>query len=243
VDCRNGSPDIYGFNLSTFEEVQIIVHKDRQREPALYGRTVVWSDDRNGDWDIYCRFIDSLVPVETSSRTEHVRRNLLYLSGFYFFAVITAFIIGRTTWHTARIRGFLGPPPGVRDFRREVPSLWLAVYVLFLPLYSLLYLELMNSYYVVVVPSLFSVNILFWVIWGRKTPYIRITPDKIIIFTNTIRKPAVIELDRIREVQFHIKDKVRLLLSDGKKKDINLIPMDANDEVLFIDTLKEVTKS
>lgn len=70
-----------------------------------------------------------------------------------------------------------------------------------------------------------------------------VTPDKIIIFTNTIRKPAVIELDRIREVQFHVKDKVRLLLSDGKKKDINLIPMDANDEVLFIDTLKEVTKS
>lgn len=242
VDCRNGSPDIYGFNISTFEEVQIIVHKARQREPALYGRSVVWSDDRNGNWDIYCRFIDSLVPAE-SSRTEHVRRNFLYLSGLGFFVVATAFFIGRTTWHTAKRGGFSEAPSGVRDFRREGPSPWLVGYAFFLPLYTLFYMEFMNSYYMVVVSFVFSVNILFAVIWGRKTPYIRITPDNIIIFPYTIRKPTIIEIVRIREVNFHVKDKVQLLLSDGKTVNINLIFMDVNDEVMFIDALKEVTKS
>ncbi|MBU7009164.1 MAG: PEGA domain-containing protein, partial [Theionarchaea archaeon] len=45
--------DIYGYDLTTKEEFQIITGKSHQKHPALYKNIVVWADDKNGDLDIY----------------------------------------------------------------------------------------------------------------------------------------------------------------------------------------------
>lgn len=50
---RNGNWDIYGYNLIEKEEFQITTDSSDQRNPAVYGDIVVWTDDRNNNEDIY----------------------------------------------------------------------------------------------------------------------------------------------------------------------------------------------
>lgn len=46
-DYRNGNWDIYMYNLSLGEEVQITTNESRQREPDIYGDKIVWVDERD----------------------------------------------------------------------------------------------------------------------------------------------------------------------------------------------------
>jgi beta propeller repeat protein len=48
-----GNWDIYGYDLTTHTEFPICIADGLQISPSISGNTVVWMDDRNGDWDIY----------------------------------------------------------------------------------------------------------------------------------------------------------------------------------------------
>ncbi len=48
-----GNWDIYGYDLTTNAEFPICTAPGFQGEPAISGNTVVWVDDRNGNYDIY----------------------------------------------------------------------------------------------------------------------------------------------------------------------------------------------
>lgn len=52
-DSRNGSNDIYGYNLSTKTEFPICTVSGDQWFPSVSGDIVVWEDYRNGNGDIY----------------------------------------------------------------------------------------------------------------------------------------------------------------------------------------------
>lgn len=47
VDNRNGNQDIYGYDLSTSEEIPIATDSFIQRNPVIYENIVVWEDYRN----------------------------------------------------------------------------------------------------------------------------------------------------------------------------------------------------
>jgi len=51
--------DIYGFDLSTQSSFTVCAHSGYQMHPAVSGRTVVWQDDRDGDYAIYGYDLDS----------------------------------------------------------------------------------------------------------------------------------------------------------------------------------------
>jgi beta propeller repeat protein len=45
--------DIYAYNLLTQQEIRVTTNIHTQINPAVWGSTVVWQDQRNGTWDIY----------------------------------------------------------------------------------------------------------------------------------------------------------------------------------------------
>ena len=52
-DTRDGSDDIYGYDLSASTEFEICRNTAYQARPAISGDIVVWEDYRNGNMDIY----------------------------------------------------------------------------------------------------------------------------------------------------------------------------------------------
>lgn len=57
-DFEIGSGDIYLYNLSTNEEIEVTTHARKQEEPSISGSRVVWVDRRHGYRDIFYRDID-----------------------------------------------------------------------------------------------------------------------------------------------------------------------------------------
>jgi beta propeller repeat protein len=49
TDARNGDLDIYLYNISTDQLMQITTDPNDQRDPGIYGPRIVWVDMRNGD--------------------------------------------------------------------------------------------------------------------------------------------------------------------------------------------------
>jgi uncharacterized repeat protein (TIGR01451 family) len=50
---RNGSWDIYMYDVDLATEVPICTLASEQRNPAIWADKIVWQDYRNGNWDIY----------------------------------------------------------------------------------------------------------------------------------------------------------------------------------------------
>lgn len=53
ADDRNGNSDIFAYNISGQEEMQITSNASEQNSPAISGNKIVWVDYRNGNADIY----------------------------------------------------------------------------------------------------------------------------------------------------------------------------------------------
>jgi len=240
TDCRNGNPDIYGFNLTTDQEFQITTNKYCQNDPVIYNNYVVWQDNQNGNWDIYGADISSPRTTLFNSRTKLVLFDFLYV--FLVVAPTTGviFTAGRGIWH---VKKALLKIPGARDFKRgncssEAPM----VYIAYLPLYILFiftqYVWLLELT-VLLVCTILTATIL----WCKKTPYIRITNDNIVVFSTMILKPKVVEVDTIEDIDFSVEDKIFLLLKNGKKVKIKFSLVHADEDLLLIKALKKFKES
>ncbi len=45
--------DVFLYILDTDSDIQVTTNKSNQQMPVIYGNTIVYQDDRNGNWDIY----------------------------------------------------------------------------------------------------------------------------------------------------------------------------------------------
>ncbi|MHC4432636.1 MAG: hypothetical protein ACYTBS_12425, partial [Planctomycetota bacterium] len=57
-DNRAGNWDIFGYNLTTRRQFGITGDAGDQINPAISGNTVVWQDNRDGNWQIYAVVLD-----------------------------------------------------------------------------------------------------------------------------------------------------------------------------------------
>lgn len=83
-DLRNGNWDIYMYDLSTEEEIQITTDPGYQILPAIYEDKIVWQDFRNGDPvqylnpDIYMYDLSTEEKVQITSNPELQTRPAIY---------------------------------------------------------------------------------------------------------------------------------------------------------------------
>lgn len=242
VDCRNGNEDMYGYNLLTREEVQIMTHESCQLSPALYETIVVWQDDRNGNWDIYgLELIPPFEPAHSQSRTRVIILDFIWPVIFAACGAMGALIIGAGMYFMKKF-DILEPDAARGDFKRS-------------GIQSLVPLFLAGSFGIIGVVSIctgwslgyfwlaFSVLWSFNYFWVRKTPYIRITTDEIIFFLSLPAKPTVVNRDTIQKVNVQtwtdIPYKAALLLSNGKKMTIDFSSVAKEDKEDLIQALKE----
>ena len=249
VDCRNGNPDIYGYNLSEKEEFQIIVQENYQLSPALYETTLVWQDKRNGNWDIYgCYLTPPFIQSSFKSKTRVILDTIETL-GFWAlligipaaFLAIIAFSAGKSIWYRKKI----SPAPGApspKILKRSVlfPATFLAAAAAsaFLVYSSVIDLEFLGA-------SLCSGICAFFLtcyFWTRKTPRIHITDTEIVLFKGKT-KPKVINLDAVRNV--HVRKWASILygvdvsLSDDTEEKIPIFSLNEKDKEVLIQTLNQ----
>jgi beta propeller repeat protein len=67
MDSRNGSWDIYWYDLKTSTEHRLTSGTSTEAWPEIYGDRVVWQDWRNGNWDVY--MYDFVTHLETRVTT------------------------------------------------------------------------------------------------------------------------------------------------------------------------------
>ena len=73
MDSRNGSWDIYWYDLKTSTEHRLTTGAGAAEWPEINGNRVVWQDSRNGAWDVYmydfATHVESRVTTNASSQT------------------------------------------------------------------------------------------------------------------------------------------------------------------------------
>jgi beta propeller repeat protein len=211
VDCRNENEDIYGYNLSTDQEFQVITDEYSQCSPALYEDFVVWQDNRNGNWDIYGMYVTPpLVITSFKSRTWVI---LYFFESIVIWALLAAVAVAPSVflvylvylywyWHVKKVR-YTEASSSVRpkDFKRNAvsttPIVALAVITVFTGCFYVISSDFSSGLIFSVVLA-FSCVIYYF--WSRRTPYIRLTTDEIMIFRSMGRKPTVVNLGSIKSV-------------------------------------------
>jgi beta propeller repeat protein len=64
--------NIFMYDLSTKKETQITTNKSDQAYPAIYGNTIVWQDNRNGNWDIYAYDLVTHQQIRTTDKSDQM---------------------------------------------------------------------------------------------------------------------------------------------------------------------------
>ena len=246
VDCRNGNEDIYGFKLSTKEEFQITTSQGRERSPALYSTTVVWEDNRNGNMDIYgCHLTPPFTITDGASRTKLLIYDALWTS---FAGGFIAFILFSAGIDILKVKKFNDTSKEMRnsktmpqDFRRNDSTTSAQfVYAIIWGFFGFCYFKIESPLMLGFLAVALSVSLLFNSLCNRKVPYLRITDDKIMIFPSKIWRPKIIPWNIVSNIDFHLKNKIELILSNGKKVKIKMSSLSVDDEVQVIQKLKQV---
>ncbi|KYK31897.1 MAG: hypothetical protein AYK19_03540 [Theionarchaea archaeon DG-70-1] len=241
TDCRNGNEDIYGYNLLTDEEFQIITHESRQLSPALYENTVIWEDNRNGSWDIYgVELIPPFEPVQSQSRTRVIILDFVWP---VFFAAVVGMCAITAVMGIYFMKKFtILENTSVRDFKRGGTHY-------LVPIFFTVSSGIIGIFYIYIGWPLGYFWLLFSASWGfncfwvKKTPYIRITDKEIIFFLSLPAKPKVVNRNTIQKVDVQtwtdMPYKAALSLTNGKKMTIDFSSVAKEDKEDLIQTLKE----
>lgn len=249
VDCRNGNPDIFGYNLSEKEEFQIIVQEDYQLSPALYETTLVWQDNRNGNWDIYgCYLTPPFIQTSFKSRTWVILDTIRALE-FWALLIgipgvilaIIAFSAGKSIWYRKKVTPTSEAPlPKILKRNALFPAAFLlaAGASAFLVYSSVIDLEFLTAF----LNSGICAFFLICYVWARRTPNIRITDDQIVLFKGKT-KPRMINIDAVKNVYvrkwINILYRVDVLLSDDTEEKIPIFFLNEKDKEELIKTLNK----
>ena len=86
-DDRNGNYDayiydpnwdIYIYDLSSSIETQITTNESNQSGPVIYGESIVWADDRNGNADIYMYDLSSSIETQITTNESNQSDPAIY---------------------------------------------------------------------------------------------------------------------------------------------------------------------
>lgn len=217
---------------------------------------MVWQDYRDCNWDIYGLNISSPSILPMSSR-----KRLLFLDYLYLFLTVAstaggALIIRRGFRRRTEImQESVLSAFEAHDFRRRVTFIsWSVFLVGFLPLGLILLSSHIKSlpYVIIAVMSTFLVADLWW---QAKTPYVRITDDKIILFSGVLSQPRVAELHAIKGIVFDLNETkefdtddegdqyIWLYLKSNETIIINLSCLKKNGRPLLIKALKQFDRA
>jgi len=71
-----GTPEVYSnifmYDLSTKKTIQITTNKSLQSSPNIYGSTIIWADNRNGNWDIYAYDLATHQQIHTTEKSDQI---------------------------------------------------------------------------------------------------------------------------------------------------------------------------
>ncbi|MBU7032031.1 MAG: hypothetical protein HXS53_05840, partial [Theionarchaea archaeon] len=241
TDCRNGNRDIYGLDLSTFQEFEITSHTGIQQCPALYENLVIWEDNRGGTWDIYGYDLSILPKIlSVPSRTCLVRGNLYSQILLSAISIGIFSIIVKIVLDSFRFKSVPETAPwskkASRNFKRNSISLHMySVFTIICGVFGLLVFwrgELFGSFMMA-----FFVLSSGIILWNVTFPYVRTTQAEIQIYDqfpskNTIRWDSI---DRIEFDQGKKKIKLRVTTHVFR---IDLFRMDLEDRDDFLTTLR-----
>ena len=60
------------YDLSTKKETKISTSSSESLSPVIYGNTIVWQDDRNGNWDIYAYDLKIHQQIHTNDKIDQI---------------------------------------------------------------------------------------------------------------------------------------------------------------------------
>ena len=249
VDCRNGNEDIYAYNLSKNKEFLITAHESFQRSPAVYDDIIVWQDYRKGNWDIYGCNLTSCTETQFKSRTELLIRDNIaefFFAGFLLFLVVDGvmFILNVKILNDSAKELQINQAKST-DFKREkgstTPSITVFRLIGVIGIFALIMMYSSRNIFFLygLFMFVFFVFLILMSFYNWKIPYIRITDDKIMVFTSACRKPKIIPWNMVKDINFHVKDKIELHLSNGKKVTLHMYLLDVDFEVLLVQALKQ----
>jgi beta propeller repeat protein len=247
VDCRHGNEDIYGYNLETHQEIKIVTHESSQRSPAIYEDIIVWQDNRNGNWDIYGLRLTP--PYEKA--LNQTRTRVIFLDYIWSFilgsAVLLTVIIGGLSIYYMKKLEIILPPPGKRSvsFKRDNLHFYLfllgSLFFGAAGVFYILYFGFFSGYLYVAISVIWG----FSFFWIKKTPYICIHYNEIMLFQTMAIKPQVITRDTIqkmeikREPNTNMPEHVEFILTSGKKRKIQFSLVAAREREALVQALEE----
>jgi hypothetical protein len=77
--------------------------------------------------------------------------------------------------------------------------------------------------------------------WGKKTPYLRVTQDEIMLFAAMMRPPTIFQWEILQEI-YIFKRKIEFLLTNGKRERIALREVDKEDLKIVLPMLQKYVR-
>lgn len=246
VDCRHQNEDIYGYNLETKEEIQIVTHESSQRSPAIYEDIIVWQDNRNGNWDIYgLKLIPPYEKALSQTRTRVIFLDYIspcILGSAVLFAAILG---GLSIYYIKKVESIQSSVEKSTNFKRDSLQFYLFFLTSFFfgaaGVFYMLYLELFLGYLNLAISVMWGFSFL----WVKKTPYVCVYDNEIIIIQPLPSNPQVMNRDTIQEMEIkrepniNMPEYVEFILTSGKKRKIQFSLVTTKDRQPLVKTLEE----
>src|SRR5665647_1510057 len=72
----DGSDNIYIYDLSAKKQTQLTTNSSDSENPVVYGNSIVWQDNRNGNWDIYAYDLITHQQIHTTNKSDQVEPSI-----------------------------------------------------------------------------------------------------------------------------------------------------------------------
>lgn len=227
-----GGTNICGHNLKTGEELSIATGPEWQLTPAVYGDFVVWVERRKDEpgSDICGRNISTVAGTPLPLVVKMPLFFKCLYGGLFMTALGGSFFIVKK-WS---LRDSLSSGKG-RDLRRgSYYSVWFLIPAAISVVIGFLVLSgLRNGFGLILL--LPCTLFLLGFFWHRENPYVRITEEKIILFS-TLFHPQIIVRGKVRDTRFQPRDERVELVLEGKtvKVDLDAVKLEQKRDLIML---------
>lgn len=239
VDYSTCNRDIRAYNLREHQELSIVIDRNGHHSPAIYKDIVIWVSERDGKTDIWG--VDLRSHIIPKFFTYRVKVILIC----FFCGMLAAFPALMSVCMGVYVKRIISEemaaPEELKDFRRSATLPIVYAFLAAIPflhgVHSIIYdtgdgVSLLFYFLQII----FASSFIYYAVWSKRTPYVRMTNDKIIVLEGRLSK-EVIRWSDIQEINFKGK-KVELIGSSGKKVKIDLSSVNKKDKEGLIEILR-----